>query len=1383
MVPSAVAWLFDEVCAGEWPMGDEDKIRAMAAGWDQIGVKLRAVGFDDLTNMVGANVGGMVGRGFFRSGLQLAGAQGQLTGSAVDQAAMLQALALAIETTKIGMLEALVLTAADVAWATWTFGAELLIPGFVAAGRVVVQTLSRRLLDVAVTIAEQAAYGAGMAGLQTVVPQLIEMERHLQSGLADGLGPQIALGALGGGLGFGLHSLGERLVPQLFHDLPIVSAALMGAAAGEMLALLSLPWGGNSGALGWAATSGGLIGGSSHALRGLLGRGGGGESPSLDVRFDKPATWGPADLTFPSGGEKEGLPLDYRSMSGSVGEPEWLPEPELLGLTRDYSGLDRTSFGARDVGAGDVGSVRVSGGLGGRSLLPTGHTGSTTDGAHTADDVHAAGVPAAGATRDGQGTAGGAVHTGDGLPRSDTTRLTRVSTDVSDGMPDRAGDWVSVGAVDAPSSATTTDHEEVVGDAPAHLPVYTPTPAAVSRASGHSGAPVRTVPAAHDHPTPTGAGDGMARPSHTPHTSEPGAESTLESPLGAPESGLVPGGVREVAAPSGQAGLVFSRSGIREHVSHLSDQELTNYVNAQLQRQPWFGQDDTVTEQAVAGARAAVEEEMGYRIENHRRLVGLVARRFWPSPPDAPPRDGLFAGSGRHPGSGRTDQSRYGQNAGSSSRQPTSPEQVGGFYWRMAHPAPAGDERGQAHDRARSESLFGDESDHQPADSGLVLPGSHGTSNVFLPGHGNPQHTPQPQPRPAAPRTSRPGDREPSVTDVDAFATAQQLMRGRLGTHQASQLFGIADRRFPYLRGADDPALTDAQRQSVFDEVQRLSGRPIFDGGVWLFIYRRYGIQVHSHEIDRLNNQYRSRPLYERSVGSDRPTFDPRNENHVSHLQEFFQGILARPEGATITQHQANEAARTKYIISRVEGHANLVDKLFSRERAKAGLTVLPPSGRRKLDLGASDEQEIVLQEYRDLLTGPGAEAVDVFQAMVAIRKKFVITSDNEPTARRLFTIARARAGFIRSPERPRLDLGDPEHRDTLRQEYRDHPDATRMTRNQVLMFASNIFKWRNDDQRGIVELHREAIDDPSGSGRQSGSTRSEMEVDHDQELQGLAAQADDPMSIDQFQQLLRDPTPAALRFPSHYFSPPPMRPTPPPPGAATRADSPMPTDPVQWPLRDSTPADFQAQPRFFSPTPPPIMRSTPHFPGPATRADHDQPTVTGPFRHNDPAPNTSNPTFIATANQGNAANLHSDPTPQEFIAGLDDGARSVYNVLTSRPIGIGAQMRDIKQATGLSEKDIYFHLRVLKAMGLIYLQRHNYMLATGRRDRRDNLTDLEQRIHDTLRNDPTRELATATFDQLAGGDRKEANFALRVLEKAKLIHRANRGWWRFGPG
>lgn len=289
IVPDWAAWIFSLICGSRWPEGDEDQMRALAAEWDQVAISLGGAGegFGGLNSSVTTNIGGTVGKAFFRYGQQLTGFEGNFSDTATGQAAMLRAQATAIEEAKIGMIVQMAWTLGELAWAWWSEPEA--VPGIVAESEVVVEELSAQLLRIGREIAETAAREAAVAGIQATIPQLVEIIRGNQAGF-DFLSilTQSAMGAAGGVAGHGLQHIGQKATPKLFEKAPVVGAAAVGALTGVGLGVVSLPLGGDPSQLWLAGVSGGLNGAASHLAAshhgGAVESGDGVKEPT----FDKP---------------------------------------------------------------------------------------------------------------------------------------------------------------------------------------------------------------------------------------------------------------------------------------------------------------------------------------------------------------------------------------------------------------------------------------------------------------------------------------------------------------------------------------------------------------------------------------------------------------------------------------------------------------------------------------------------------------------------------------------------------------------------------------------------------------------------------------------------------------------------------------------------------------------------------------------------------------------------------------------------------------------------------------------------------------------------------------------------------------------------------------
>lgn len=257
-IPPSFNWIFDVIAGSEWPQGDEDRLRALASEWDDLGTSIgdEGAGFDSVVAAVPESIGGTVGRNFFRFGRQLTGVEGDLAGLTRGQAEMLRGQALNVEYAKYSMLIQMAFTLADILWALADPFAAPLVPSFVAAGRLAVRRLAERYLGRAADYVLAASAGAVQEAAQDVLAQLIQVMQGNRKGInLESVLISAGMGGTAGVFAHGMHGLLHATLPEL-GELP--TGVAVEAGTGVALGLVSLPMGGDAGQLGWAGLNAGL---------------------------------------------------------------------------------------------------------------------------------------------------------------------------------------------------------------------------------------------------------------------------------------------------------------------------------------------------------------------------------------------------------------------------------------------------------------------------------------------------------------------------------------------------------------------------------------------------------------------------------------------------------------------------------------------------------------------------------------------------------------------------------------------------------------------------------------------------------------------------------------------------------------------------------------------------------------------------------------------------------------------------------------------------------------------------------------------------------------------------------------------------------------------
>jgi Glutaminase len=210
--PSQLNWLVELTAGQSWPKGDEDKLRELGRAWEQFSEQVNAISgeFEPYFNQVTANLSGQPAREFARfvtlmhqqlPGLVQAGKQvTELSNKSAQE----------LEYSKYMIIAQMILLAAEIAWCTAnaieTFGAtEALIPGLVAASRLTVQMILRRLL---MAVLREIVMQVGLdVAVQTIMAIKAKINGESFSWNWGDTLSAVENGAIGGGIG-GITHLG-----------------------------------------------------------------------------------------------------------------------------------------------------------------------------------------------------------------------------------------------------------------------------------------------------------------------------------------------------------------------------------------------------------------------------------------------------------------------------------------------------------------------------------------------------------------------------------------------------------------------------------------------------------------------------------------------------------------------------------------------------------------------------------------------------------------------------------------------------------------------------------------------------------------------------------------------------------------------------------------------------------------------------------------------------------------------------------------------------------------------------------------------------------------------------------------------------------------------
>src|SRR6476469_5862000 len=266
MVDPEYNWFFGIIAGSNWPQGDEDKLRALAADWDGVAADLGRAGegFGPLSKEITGSVGGTVGRNFVRFGHKLGSYQGDFAQSAAGQARLLRQQALNVENAKYSILIQIAFTAWEIISALADPFTAPLVPEIILEGQLAVRTLMKRFFGRTSSFVRAAISEGIEEVVQDALAQLIQIAQHTRDGVDCGsLGVSAGFGAGAGAFGHGVHKGLAKYDPKFANS-------WKGAAATEAITELAiglgtLPFGGDADGLGWSVLNGGLSGAATHA--------------------------------------------------------------------------------------------------------------------------------------------------------------------------------------------------------------------------------------------------------------------------------------------------------------------------------------------------------------------------------------------------------------------------------------------------------------------------------------------------------------------------------------------------------------------------------------------------------------------------------------------------------------------------------------------------------------------------------------------------------------------------------------------------------------------------------------------------------------------------------------------------------------------------------------------------------------------------------------------------------------------------------------------------------------------------------------------------------------------------------------------------------------
>jgi hypothetical protein len=352
MVDPSLNWIFLIIAGDNFPQGDEDKLRELAAVWDQAAVDIvNAVSeLNALAGHVQENVGGEVGQKFYEYAVNLGNNAPVFASTAEKQAYLARDFALNVEHAKYSMLIQIAFTAAEIIWALSNPFTAGLVPGFITAGRFAVQKILSSFMGrigahLAMQAAEEAIQEVAMDALAQII-QILEGNRHEWNVESTYMAAAVggAAGVVGGGIGLGMKKWTPNLADTRWGEginegitEIIVGAGAAGATGGDFDTL----WAGGlngalSGAASWTPEGGDATNGPSTETDG----------PDLTAGTDGPNN--------PSGSEGSG------SGTGSDG-PAFGKEGPGSNGSGPGSGSDSPGSGSNGQGPGAAGSPPPAG--------------------------------------------------------------------------------------------------------------------------------------------------------------------------------------------------------------------------------------------------------------------------------------------------------------------------------------------------------------------------------------------------------------------------------------------------------------------------------------------------------------------------------------------------------------------------------------------------------------------------------------------------------------------------------------------------------------------------------------------------------------------------------------------------------------------------------------------------------------------------------------------------------------------------------------------------------------------------------------------------------------------------------------------------------------
>ncbi|MEW2113724.1 hypothetical protein AB0945_00735 [Streptomyces sp. NPDC005474] len=394
MLPPGLNWLVQITVGENWPRADEDKMRQVAARLKEAGTRLA-----HLSNQLGPVVGqvlesmsGSAASEFTHFMRRLRTTLPQMSSSSHQLGKSAKDSALQIEYAKLMIIMQMILMAIEIAH--WLVLAPAAVPGIVAAGRVTVRQIMRRLfLSILGEVVAEVGLDAVAQTIQILRGDRTSWDKDMTLDAVKG-------GVIGGVVGGLVVGAAGRFTPRATRSaigqgmIEGVTGVIEGGVSNAIL---------NDDSEAWMNFVSGFVGGS---IGGADGE-------------------GPEKVEVP---ELDGLPNGLDDLNDAAKSAETPVQTVADGPTTKGSDTP-DGGGSSEGGAGTAGAVAAVG-LGGGTVAATspghggasaGRSGTTGSGRTTSGDPASAGKTAAGTTRaggitttTGSGTASGAQRGGPG---------------------------------------------------------------------------------------------------------------------------------------------------------------------------------------------------------------------------------------------------------------------------------------------------------------------------------------------------------------------------------------------------------------------------------------------------------------------------------------------------------------------------------------------------------------------------------------------------------------------------------------------------------------------------------------------------------------------------------------------------------------------------------------------------------------------------------------------------------------------------------------------------------------------------------------------------------------------------------------------------------